>query len=130
MYTRAFFDNGGAVPEGYDGEALREGAQPQSTTIQPQSAEPKISPVGAPYSFGEDICEQNPPQEEGGAISGFFEALGIKRLFKDFTPTVISSISLEDIIIISIAALLLFSEGGDKLLSIMLLALLFIDKGK
>ncbi len=130
MYTRSFFDNTGNIPEGYDGEALREGEGIPTGTVTPTSAPPKISPP----SYRDDDEEEALPTgaESSPPLFGIFDTLKLglpfKGFFRDLGIGKISGLDAEDIILISIAALLFFSEGGDRLLALMLIALLFISK--
>lgn len=128
MYTRSFYDSGHTIPDGYDGEALRENDTSEVYTIQPTGTEKKVSPTTQEYDPPEENNEYTGAFSFGGILSGIQEAFPFKRFFKDMNIGAPKSLDIEEIILIGIAILLFFSECGDKLLALLLIGLLFISK--
>ena len=124
MYTRSFYDSEHTIPEGYDGEALRENVS-ESYTIQPTSTPQKISPPSPDYE-AEEIPES--AFSFGGIFDSIWEALPFKRFFGNMSFLGQGRLDIEDIILIGIALVLFFSECGDRTLALMLIGLLFISK--
>ncbi len=128
MYTRSFYDTANIVPEGYDGEALREDENTKKYTIQPTTVPEKVSTVAPEYNEAEEEEESASAFSFGGIFSSFFEKIPFKRFFESLRLEKFASFDFEDIILIGVALLLFFSESGDRTLALMLIGLLFIAK--
>ena len=133
MYTRQYYqDNPVGVPKGYDGNAFRIEEAP--TVVTPTYGATKVSPEymaeesEEAFSDATEECEASAGENGEGVFSRIISRIPIKKLpfgLGDIFGRV-GCIELEDIIIVAIALLLLFSGEGDKLLGIALLALLFV----
>ena len=128
MYTRSFYDAPNSIPDGYDGEALREEENTKNYTIQPSTIPGKISPPTNEFSLEDEKEEDTMAFSFGGILSSITEKIPIKRFFESLNIDRFIKFDLEDIIIIGIALILFFSEQGDKTLALMLIGLLFISK--
>ena len=133
MYTRSYYqDNTGGVPKGYDGNAFRLEEAP--TVVTPTYGETKISPEYMAEADEEvlsdsfESCDEDQKKEDGGVFSRIFSHIPFKKFPFGFGQQIerLGKIEIEDIIIIAVALLLIFSGEGDKLLGVALLALLFI----
>lgn len=133
MYTRSYYqDNGNGVPRDYDGNAFRQDDTP--TVVTPTYGETKISPEYTCAEGTEVFSESteahaNIKEKESESIfSRIISCIPFKKLpFGSFGHSDSKGrIEMDDIIIIAVALLLLFSGDGDKLLGIALLALLFV----
>ncbi len=136
MYTRAYYqDTLTSPPENYDGNAFR-GASDDTppTYVTPTVTEPKISPGFSHDESRESDSEPTGVRAETGKKdswwSSLFSRLPIKSLLggTDIFDRIRRSIDIEDIMLLAIAALLLFSPDGDRLLGIALIALLFVKE--
>ena len=108
MYTRNYYETESHAPDGYDGVAMRK-----------EEREPIYTDEAA------EVFRENPQPAEkevtaGGLLSGLFGKLhiGIPSLDK---------IGYEEILILGVAAFLLFSADGDKECALLLLLLLLIN---
>ena len=128
MYTRSFYDTPHTIPDGYDGEALRENETGEVYTIQPTGTQKKVSPTIPEREADEEDNEYTGVFSFGGILSGLKDALPFKRFFMDMNIGAPKSLDIEEIILIGIAILLFFSECGDKLLALLLIGLIFISK--
>ena len=133
MYTRSYYqDNSCGVPEDYDGNAFRSGDIP--TVVTPTYGETKVSPeymaedVREDISEAEEECKPHKKEESEGVFSRILSRIPLKKLPFGLGERLWSTVGIkaEDIIIIAVALLLIFSGEGDKLLGIALLALLFV----
>ena len=129
MYTRAFYEDEGRVPESYGGSAFAHDAEPAGGTyVPPTTAIPKISPQIPPPE-----CEM--PEKEcasggGGILSSLLQWIPFKGFSRGKLPLhgiLERGIRVEDILIAAVGILLIFSREGDTLFGIMLLALLLLD---
>ena len=109
MYTRNYYETDeSTAPNGYDGIAMRkEEREPYYGNEATEAFAP--APVNEPKSGGVE-----------GLLSGLFGKLhiGIPSLDK---------IGYEEILILGVAAFLLFSADGDKECALLLLLLLLIN---
>ncbi len=136
IYSRTYYGekiDGIAVPDGYDGTALTEGkAQGEPVSIphtEPPKREVKISPSTVPEEnegqTEQASADEHAPFSLGGLFSRFglssFRTLLPNNLFHSF-----ENFGLEEILIIGIAAFLLFSKSSDRELALMLLFLIFV----
>lgn len=129
MYTRSFYDTANIVPEGYDGEALREDDNTKKYTIQPTTIPEKVSPGTQEYNEAAEEEEESASAFSfGGILSPFMEKIPFKRFFESLGFEKFTKFDFEDIILIGVALVLFFSECGDKTLALMLIGLLFIAK--
>lgn len=110
MYSRSFYPEGEEktmLPENYDGTAFQNSSAEEGET---QEASARISPAD---SQGSGLFKSGSLP----ILSGLFGGLpGIKM----------PRIGTEEIIILTVAALLFFNKDGDKECAILLLVLLFI----
>ena len=127
MYTRSYYEVGtNGVPKDYDGEAFR--AEDEKILVTPTYGETKISPEYTDDSeeVSEPICEE---EKSEGVFSRLFSKNILKKLPFGIGESLFGlrgGLSLEDIIIVAVGLLLLFSKEGDTLLGLALLCLLFI----
>ena len=137
MYTRSYFpeEDSISIPKNYDGNAF--GDTVDTVGIPTSVAEiTKISPRDKIAI--EDSIEGEPEREEAPPLTD--QAEKSTPVFKgfqigNFLPAGLKSllsfdslhIGTEEILIIAIALFLLFSKGGDKECSIILLLLLLIN---
>ena len=126
MYTRSYYDNSDrGVPKDYDGTAFRN--DDEKVLITPTYGESKVSPE---YSeIQDEACGISVEEEKEGFISRLFSRDTFKKLpfgALDSLKRVKENFSLEEIIIVATALLLLFSKEGDILLGLALLCLLFV----
>lgn len=134
MYTRAYYDDAPSIPESYGGTAFSEPVQ-EGAFVPPSVGQAKISPQmqHVPDEEPEAVEEEVPVlgknvREERGFLGSLLERLPFKKLFMDgggFLQRL--DIGLEEILIIAVAALLIFSKEGDRAFGFMLLSLLLID---
>ena len=132
MYTRSYYQDNGSVPKDYDGNAFRMDDTP--TVVTPTYGETKVSPeytaVEDAESFMEETseCSNGEKNESEGVFSRLFSRIPFKKLPFGLNDAFgrFGKIDKEDIMIIAVALLLLFSGEGDKLFGIALLALLFV----
>lgn len=132
MYSRSYpNDEAIRIPENYDGTSLLENEMPSAshTVAEPARIDLKISPRDAEPA--EPIfAESDENASGGGFLSGLFGDFklpflknlfshGEKRRLTDF-------IGLEEILILILAAFLLFSKSGDKECAIILALLIFV----
>ena len=128
MYTRTYYEEKQTtVPEHYSGNAIRDIPQ-DIPYVTPHVGESKISP-----GITEDLSEAAPDEEaspeqieEVGLFDTVKKRLNPKELFKSRGCLSISKLSLEDILIIATAALLILSKDGDLVMGLVLLGLLLI----
>ena len=110
MYSRSFYpeaEEKTMLPENYDGTAFQ------------------------PPSEGEDSaeCSLSPKPSEAVAEAGLFKGGSLSLLsglFGGLPSIKMPKIGTEEIIILTVAALLFFNKDGDKECAILLLVLLFI----
>ena len=137
MYTRSYFpeEGGISIPQNYDGNALFDSPSEEPTSVgipKTTAQETKISPR---FEEARDIPDENysseiqePAEEEAApAFAGLFPFKlfpgGLKSIFNLDS----FHIGTEEILIIAVALFLLFSKGGDKECSVILLLLLLIN---
>lgn len=119
MYTRSYYPDTQekiSLPENYVGTAF--GTEECESQSDIKESEPALADSGAIEggSFGRifSLFKRLPKRE--------FQAFGLDRLhIKDF------KLGKEEILILAVAAFMLFSHEGDKELALMLLLLLFIN---
>lgn len=136
MYTRAYYqDVAPSPPENYDGNAFRDTEDVSAPTyVTPTVTEPKISPGfshGEPEKYpAEPTGARAEQRKKDGWLSGLLSKLPIKNFMgaSELFDRIKGGFDIEDIMLIAIAALLLFSPEGDRLLAIALIALLFIKE--
>ena len=112
MYSRSFYPEGEEkqmLPENYDGTAFQ-----NPLTESGDEAECSVSP------------KADGSVTETGALKGSSFPI-LSGLFGGLPNIKIPSIGTEEIIILTVAALLFFNKDGDKECAILLLALLFIS---
>ena len=152
MYARPMRTEDGriSVPENYDGVAFME-KSPDSEQLPErsikvlgtQSSEAKISPKITPTRTDEELRAEateastpeapNAPRGIKDGFLGFLERMP-KNLFKSlgegdgYGRFSLPKIGKEEILIIAMAAFLLFSKDGDKECAIMLILLLLVAK--
>lgn len=133
MYTRSYYqENRGGVPKDYDGNAFR--SDDVATLVTPTYGETKISPEymaeekTEEYAEAGGVFESEAHTDKDGFFSKIISGIPFKKLPFGLGDIFGKSggIDLEEIVIIAVGLLLLFSGEGDKLLGIALLALLFI----
>lgn len=122
MYTRSYYPDGRlALPENYDGTAFSEAPTQLSTddskTAFSENTEEKTRQTSISPGNSELVGSTSVP-----FLSGLFNKGGLFGALNLRMPT----IGTEEILIIAMAAFLLFSKGGDKESAIILLLLLFI----
>ncbi len=130
MYTRNYYQTDipqNAPPENYDGTAFREMEDIktelpyEAPDFIPENHEPKTEPASA-------TPIENTVAVSRGLNIPFLSGLGNLSLGGIFGGEggFLSNIGIEEILIIAIAAYLLFSGSGDIECAVMLLLLLFI----
>ncbi len=130
LYSRSYYpkDNApGSLPENYDGTAFsdQEAVKPELPYEAPDfipesNEEPAESVSSVPVGAGDSVRGFNLPFLSGlGKLSlgGLFGGEG--SIFSDF--------GMEEILILAVAAYLIFSGSGDIECAVMLLLLLFIS---
>lgn len=130
MYTRSYYDDTKtAVPEHYSGNAIQD-VQHEIPYVTPHVGESKISPGLADDSYQPEPIEKTSEEEAPDTEVGFFGSVKRmfhpKELFRGAKCLTKESISLEEILIIATAALLILSKDGDLVMGLMLLGLLFV----
>ena len=115
MYTRSYYDDKVNVPENYDGTAFRE-----STASENE----------------EQTRQKNEYTETGGSVKSrilpfgeLFEKFNLRSMLSDLKfsfSTKNHKWDFEDLLIVALAAYLLFSRNGDRECGIILIILLFI----
>ena len=120
MYSRSFYPTEAALPpENYGGIAFSEGQTEE--VLQPECADTAETAAEACES-----CSAPSGEESQGSL---FSLSGITSLFKGgiFSGSgFLSDLKTEDILIIAVAAFLLFSKDGDIETAILLILLLFV----
>ncbi len=133
MYSRSYIGTEavGAVPEGYDGVAIREPEiHEKLDTGTPNTENHTAEPPPILNPWEEEKREKVETKDESvGAFSLLGGSLG--NLFGGVRLPFLSSIKIpkigtEEILILAVAAYLLFSKDGDKECAIILLLLLFV----
>lgn len=143
------------IPKNYGGTALREGQKAEVPTIQPAiPAQPSPPPPPPCEETTEDAdvatsahaeCAPNknpwelppPKKPRGGILDALFGTLPLGGLPDFFSSvgqwfsggekeTARAGFSVEDLLILGVAAILFFSKSGDKECALMLLFLLVI----
>lgn len=132
MYTRAYYDDPTpTVPESYGGNAFSDaGAENGNTYVAPTLSEAKVSPQGEGIYEEEECAPTFSKKSSGSFFEGLFDRLPFKKLFgggRGILESFKFKLEIEDILIVSVAALLIFSKEGDTLFGLMLLALLFVS---
>ncbi len=124
MYSRSYYQTDTPVsqpPENYDGTAFMEERSQREL------------PYEAPDFIPEEKPSPEPPAESTEAmakpssipfLSGF-SGFSLGGIFGD--GGILKNIGIEEILILAVAAYLLFSDSGDLECAIMLLLLLFIS---
>lgn len=128
MYTGAYYEeNRGHIPESYGGTAFAE-EDGGSAFVSPSTVKTKISPADTKEEEPAFCAEEEAESEGGGFFESVFKWLPLKgfSLSSGQLKEKIKSVSLEDILILSVAALLIFSKEGDRVFGLMLIALLFV----
>ena len=138
MYSRSYLNQKGDIvlPEKYDGTALSE-----KDTNEPYAGVYTVKSEQREEKTGEDVfvrtekeervtmIEQNKEKpDKNSDFSALFSALPIKSILSGigFEGLKMPSLDAEDILILGIALYFFFSKTQDKLLALMLIALLFI----
>lgn len=132
MYSRSYYpeNEGIKIPENYDGNAFRE----KEIKEEEKAVSNEGSPGGdgvlrAPWDVTERTEEvMSKADADRHGFGGIFDKLSLNNLtgFLPFFKGGKFSLGHEEILILAIAAFLLFSHGGDKECAIMLLLLLWI----
>ncbi len=122
MYSRSFYPTENAnPPENYNGTVFGDDIPVFEPTAfeEPVHAEPTLS-----KSTAEEKCEK-PTAASAAGIFGlpFLSGLGSGSFSLD---SLFSSIGLEEILILAVAAFLFFSRDGDSECALLLLLLLFV----
>ena len=138
MYSRSYLNQKGDIvlPEKYDGTALSEKDTNEPyvgiyTNKSEQKEEKTIKQVFSEAEKDErgTMIEQNKEKPDKNAdFSALFSALPIKSILSGigFEGFKMPTLDAEDILILGIALYFFFSKTQDKLLALMLIALLFI----
>ena len=134
MYTGSYFDGDApSLPKGYDGCAFG-GSQPTpSAPLEARYAPPKVSPISVTEEPSDAECE-NEKEEESQSV-GLFSSLFSRIPLKGFSlgtlggplAGLVEKITAEEILLLGVALILFFSPDGDRTLSLLLLALLFVN---
>ena len=116
MYTRSFNDNDTLmIPDGYGGSAL--------SRPEPQGEDQVAEGAESGYEEAEETSSSPKGLFNGGRFGSIFG--GFSDILSRWGLR-IPKIGIEELIIIAVAAFLLFSPEGDRECSIMLLLLLFV----
>ena len=119
MYSRSYSaeNENILIPDGYAGTALPLGVHSEPVESETEEA--------APVSIGTDTEKT----ESVGSFSGLFSKLPFGELSRllPFEHIGIKKFGTEEILILAVAAFLLFSRDGDTECAIMLILLLFIS---
>lgn len=131
MYSRSYYPEGEEIkiPENYDGNAFREKEIKEEEKPSVESRENAEEILRAPWDVPEKTEEvMGRANTEKRGFGGIFDKLPINSLtgVLPFFKGGKFSLGHEEILILAIAAFLLFSHGGDKECAIMLLLLLWI----
>lgn len=132
MYSRSYYPEGEGIkiPENYDGNAFREKEIKEEERILPSEDDAKSEEVlRAPWDVTERTeAVMGKADADRRGFGGIFDKLSLNSLtgFLPFLKGGKFSLGHEEILILAIAAFLLFSHGGDKECAIMLLLLLWI----
>ena len=121
MYSRSFYPTDEVsrdLPENYDGVAFPEHSQAVTKTETELFEEEKAAEEEKSASVAEVSANANGAGFNIPIFSNLFSQGGIENLF--------SNIGVEEILILAVAAFLLFSKEGDFECAIMLILLLFI----
>ena len=135
MYTRSYYHEEDRinVPENYVGSAFgAESMDTGATNVQPSVAQTKFSPRDVPpCTEGEDEEEKAEQTESTGAFGSVLSHIPIANLLQGGIGNLFNlkgfKLGYEEILIIGIALLLLFSKEGDRECALILLALLFVN---
>jgi len=126
MYTRSYFrdENALAVPENYDGNALRDDVESTKAELISE----KDLPESKIDKDEESIEAATVPKLGNSFLGGIFKKIPIPSFLSglDIFKNGTFELGSEEILIIGIALFLLFSRGGDKECAIMLLLLLLV----
>ena len=130
MYSRSFYPSEQrrpAFPENYDGTAFSE--PPSLSNEPPQETinfipEPEAEPAASESVFTKPCVSSATAGVKIPLLSDIFGGSG--GIFSS-GENFLSKIGVEEILIIAVAAFLLFSKDGDIECALMLLLLLFID---
>ena len=129
MYSQNFAHGDAelSIPKNYDGTAFFD----EGVKIHSDDPKDNNHRKGA-----KDFCDDHSyteAEETLGKESGFLSSFGISKLISSLIPKNLFSVNpfhdgigIEELLILGIAAFLLFSSSGDKECAIMLLALLFV----
>ena len=134
MYSRIYSEEDGGrvkIPEKYDGTSMLSVSKAPSLSfddIPPchPTKIPKDEPTFIPVPEEEECSAEAEEVSVGNPLLSFL-GLGSGGLFGNLPFTkYIGNIGREEIIILAIALLLLFSKGGDKWCALLIGALIFI----
>ena len=122
MYSRNFYPSEiNQPPENYVGTAFL-GGEAEDTTVE---KEPAKEPI-----INENNSEENVPAMGKETSGTLFGLPGLSSLLKgnifERSFSFLSDIKTEEILIITVAAFLLFSKDGDTECAILLILLLFV----
>lgn len=124
MYSRSFYPSEVSTPpENYNGTAFSEPAPIYEASV-PEPEPPEEATVS---TVSENISENRQKSEPTGLFSlPFLSGLFGGSEHKGSLGGLFSSIGIEEILIIAVAAFLFFSKDGDTECAILLLLLLFV----
>ena len=142
MYTRSYFpeEDSISIPKNYDGNAFGGTSDTSDTsdTVGIPTSVAEITKISPRDKVAIEDSFEAEPTEETGALSASVEKeahAGKGFVLGKFLPEGLKSllcfdsfhIGTEEILIITLALFLLFSKGGDKECSLILLLLLLIN---
>ncbi len=135
MYSRNYYNQKKDIilPDKYDGTALSENIEKtdifeEAPTVADEAREQGGEiPTGLFDKKGTMIEQNKENTDKNADFSALFSALPLKHLFGGslFDKLKMPSFEAEDLLIIGIALYFFFSKSGDKLLAVMLIAILF-----
>ncbi len=131
MYSRSYYPTEGITPsppENYDGVAFREAEEVKAEL--PYEA-PDFIPEAVPEKKEETVSASALPARNKGPGIPFLSSLGLGNFSLGTIfggdGGIFQNIGIEEILILAVAAYLIFSGSGDIECAIMLLLLLFIS---
>ena len=131
MYTGSYFEGDApSLPKGYDGCAFTACDSTPTAPLEAKCVPPKVSPVSTPME--EELAREEEKTESVGLFSSIFDRLPLKGLFMGGRAAgerikLLERIGGEEILLLGVALILFFSPDGDRLLSLILVALIFIN---
>ncbi len=131
MYSGNYYSDDGhiKIPDNYNGTSLLEGAPSEEINtvshIEIPKTEMKISPSDEKRDDTEEVFFNKPEPEKESLfdITSIFKTFGIKGIH---FGNIIPKIGTEELLLIALAAFLLFSKNGDKECALLVFLLIFI----